>query len=61
MSYKGKFPIRQTHLDFHTSPGIEGVGKNFSKENFQEDLKTGNLESITVFAKCHHSMCYYPN
>lgn len=55
-----KVPIMQTHLDFHTSPDIPGVGSKFSKENFQEALKAGNLESITVFAKCHHSMCYYP-
>ena len=55
-----KVPIRQTHLDFHTSPDIENIGGNFSKENFQAALKEGNLESITVFAKCHHSMCYYP-
>lgn len=55
-----KIPIMQTHLDFHTSPDIPGVGSKFSKENFQAALKVGNLESITVFAKCHHSMCYYP-
>ena len=52
--------MRQTHLDFHTSPDIEGIGSRFSKENFQAALKAGNLDSITVFAKCHHSMCYYP-
>ena len=55
-----KVPLRQTHLDFHTSPDIENIGGNFSKENFQAALKEGNLDSITVFAKCHHSMCYYP-
>ena len=55
-----KIPIRQVHLDFHTSPDIEGIGSNFSKENFQAALKAGNLESITVFAKCHHGVCYYP-
>lgn len=60
MSFNGKFPIMQTHLDFHTSPDIEGIGSKFSKENFQAALKAGNLDSITVFAKCHHSMCYYP-
>ena len=53
-------PIMQTHLDFHTSPDIPSVGSKFSKENFQAALKAGNLESITVFAKCHHCMCYYP-
>lgn len=55
-----KVPTMQTHLDFHTSPDITGIGSRFSKENFQAALKAGNLESITVFAKCHHSMCYYP-
>lgn len=51
---------KQVHLDFHTSPDIEGVGKNFSKENFQKAIKIGKLDSITVFAKCHHGLCYYP-
>ncbi len=23
-------------------------------------MKKGNVDSITVFAKCHHSLCYYP-
>lgn len=55
-----KLSPRQVHLDFHTSPLIKGIGKNFSKENFQEALKLGNLSSITIFAKCHHSQCYYP-
>jgi len=53
-------PTRQVHLDFHTSPMIPGIGSNFSKVNFQAALKAGNLESITVFAKCHHGLCYYP-
>lgn len=60
MNSTKKFPLMQTHLDFHTSPDIENIGVNFSKENFQAALRTGNLDSITVFAKCHHSMCYYP-
>jgi len=51
---------RQVHLDFHTSPDIEGIGSKFSKENFQAALKRGNVDSITVFAKCHHGLCYYP-
>lgn len=55
-----KLTPRQVHLDFHTSPLIDGIGSNFSKENFQEALKLGHLSSITVFAKCHHSQCYYP-
>ena len=53
-------PKRLVHLDFHTSPEIEGIGARFSKENFQAALKKGHVESITVFAKCHHGLCYYP-
>lgn len=53
-------PLMQVHLDFHTSPDIKGIGSRFSKENFQAALKAGNVDSVTVFAKCHHSMCYYP-
>lgn len=60
MNCNNKFSTRQTHLDFHTSPDIKGIGSKFSKQNFQAALKAGNLDSITVFAKCHHSMCYYP-
>jgi len=51
---------RCVHLDFHTSPDIPNIGKNFSKEKLQNALKTGNIESITVFAKCHHGLCYFP-
>ena len=51
---------RCVHLDFHTSPDIENIGGRFSKENFQEALKKGHVDSITVFAKCHHGLCYYP-
>jgi len=60
MNCNDKFPVRQTHLDFHTSPDIPGIGSRFSKENFQAALKAGNVDSITVFAKCHHGVCYYP-
>ncbi|MBQ2957849.1 MAG: beta-galactosidase trimerization domain-containing protein, partial [Clostridia bacterium] len=55
-----KMPSRQVHLDFHTSPLIPGVGSQFDKKQFQAALKEGNLNSITVFAKCHHGYCYYP-
>lgn len=55
-----KLPTRQVHLDFHTSPDIPGVGAQFDKAQFQAALKEGNLNSITIFAKCHHGYCYYP-
>ena len=55
-----KLPSRQVHLDFHTSPSIPGVGAKFDKKQFQAALIEGNVNSITVFAKCHHGMYYYP-
>ncbi len=50
---------RQVHLDFHTS-GLLPVGKRFSKEQFQQALKLGHVDSITVFSKCHHGWSYHP-
>lgn len=55
-----QFPKRQIHMDFHTSPDIMGIGCRFNKQQFQAALKAGHVDSITVFAKCHHGYCYYP-
>lgn len=55
-----RLPTRQVHLDFHTSQFITGVGEKFDKKQFQQALKEGNVNSVTVFAKCHHGYCYYP-
>lgn len=52
--------FRQVHLDFHTSEAIPGIGKEFSKDQFQDMLKLGHVDSITVFSKCHHGWSYHP-
>ena len=52
--------FRQIHLDFHTSPVIPGIGAAFSKRQFQEALKAGHVDSINIFAKCHHGWSYHP-
>lgn len=52
--------FRQVNLDFHTSEKIEDIGKQFDKEQFQTALKRGHINSITLFAKCHHGWAYYP-
>ena len=57
----GHLPTRQVHLDFHTSEWVPGIGTRFSRENFQQALQLGHVNSVTVFAKCHHSWCYYPS
>lgn len=52
--------FRQVHLDFHTSPFIEGIGTAFQKEKFQQALLDGHVDSITLFSKCHHGLSYHP-
>lgn len=52
--------FRQVHLDFHTSEAIEDIGSGFSKQQFQEMLKIGHVDSITIFSKCHHGWAYHP-
>lgn len=51
---------RQVHLDFHTSPLIPDVGVEFDAKAFVETFRRARVNSVTVFAKCHHGMCYYP-
>jgi hypothetical protein len=55
-----RLPARQVHLDFHTSEHVPGVGARFDRRQFQRALRLGRVESVTVFAKCHHSWSYYP-
>ena len=52
---------RQVHLDFHTSEHIENIGSKFDKEQFKRCLKKGHVNSITLFAKCHHGWAYFPS
>jgi hypothetical protein len=51
---------RQIHLDFHTSPAIEGIGEAFDKKQFQDALKRGHVNSITCFSSGHHGWSYHP-
>ena len=51
---------RQIHLDFHTSPVCTDIGANFDAQAFAQRLKEGEVNSINIFAKCHHGMSYYP-
>lgn len=52
--------FRQVHLDFHTHGSIPGIGQKFAKEQFQQALKLGRIDSITLFSKCHHGYSYHP-
>ncbi|MBZ5562485.1 MAG: alpha-L-fucosidase [Acidobacteriia bacterium] len=59
-SSKGELRFRQVHLDFHTSPLITDVGADFDADEFVHVLKEASVNSINIFAKCHHGMAYYP-
>ena len=50
---------RQIHLDFHTSPFIRDVGVDFDAHEFASIMKKAHVNSVTVFAKCHHGHLYY--
>jgi hypothetical protein len=52
-------PSRQIHLDFHTSPFIGDVGRDFDAREFARTMKQAHVDSVTVFAKCHHGHLYY--
>jgi hypothetical protein len=52
-------PWRQVHLDFHTSEHVPNVGAGFDGDAFAARLLAANVESIVLFAKCHHGWSYY--
>lgn len=60
MTMNSSFRNRQIHLDFHTSPFIGDVCADFDAEAFADRLVEAHVNSVTVFAKCHHGQCYYP-
>ncbi len=53
-------PFRQVHLDFHTSEAIKNIGRSFDSNEWTRTLKAANVDSITLFAKCHHGWSYHP-
>lgn len=54
-----KLKYRQIHLDFHTGEKVPDVGKEYSNDQFADMLKKGHINSINLFAKCHHGWFYY--
>lgn len=51
---------RQVHLDFHTALEVDSVGDQFDVKTFVETLQLGKVDTINIFAKCHHGYSYYP-
>lgn len=54
-----RFPLRTVHLDFHTGPDVPDVGADFDPVSFAETFRDAHVDSVTVFAKCHHGHLYY--
>jgi hypothetical protein len=51
---------RQIHLDFHTSERIPGIGSRFDPEVFGKTFAGADVDSVTIFSKCHHGWSYHP-
>ena len=54
-----RLPTRTVHLDFHTGPAIDDVASNFKADEFAATFQQAAVQSVTVFAKCHHGHLYY--
>ena len=52
---------REVHLDFHTSEHIPYIGQDFDVDAFADTFAQAHVNSVTVFAACHHGWLYYPS
>ena len=52
-------PSRQVHLDFHTSGDIKDIAIDFDAKIFAKTFKDAFVNSVNVFARCHHGYIYY--
>jgi hypothetical protein len=51
--------FRHIHLDFHTSEDINNIAADFDADEFADTLVKANVNSINMFARCHHGWLYY--
>lgn len=59
VKWRAQFPLRAVHLDFHVGPAVPDVGKDFDGDAFARTFHDAHVDSVTVFAKCHHGLLYY--
>ncbi|GIH19378.1 alpha-L-fucosidase [Rugosimonospora africana] len=52
-------PTRAVHLDFHNGPDVPAIGADFEPDAFAQTFAEAGVESVTLFAKCHHGHLYY--
>jgi hypothetical protein len=53
------FPRRTIHLDFHTGRWIPELASEFDPERFARTFKDAHVDSVTLFATCHHGNAYW--
>src|SRR3984957_3122596 len=51
--------MRQVHLGFLKFPAGNGIGEDFDERPCAAAMKKAHVNSVTVFAKCHHGHLYY--
>lgn len=51
---------KRLHLDFHNHPTVKGIGSKLTPDSFRRNLEELGIDSVVLFAKCHHGMSYYP-
>ena len=53
------YPQYALFYDFHTSPVIEGIGKNFDAEAFAARLAKNHIDFVSFPVRCNQGMAYY--
>lgn len=51
--------FRQVHLDFHNSEFITDIARDFDADEFAATLKKAQVNSVTLFGRCHHGYIYH--
>src|SRR5258708_6887045 len=47
-------------MDFHNPDFVNDIGHHLNARAYVETLSDAAVNSLVVFAKCHHGNCYYP-
>ena len=53
------YPQYALFYDFHTSPVIKGIGKNFDAEAFAARLAKNHIDFVSFPVRCNQGMAYY--
>ena len=51
--------VRKVHLDLHLPESLDGMFAQFDPRQYMETLARANVNSVALFAHCHHGNCYF--